>query len=465
MGKLLIPVLIVLSASAAAILSGSITRSRLAELINHFKHIGITFCSQLSEMVDRVDHIVFKDLIDQFGLSKLFSHFKSRISREPVFCRSQESYRQLDMGILNCRVKLVELKDDNCVLDAFSVEVCGTIHAPVDMHNTALRISIFDVTEGLLKAKPLQTRVKQWSASSGPESVFCYKAELGRLPHQVTTLSDWTAIAQLRLDWLLFPRKGGCDLQFNTSILSAEDGEELAFARCFFTYENSAFGYIELQQNIERTKTLAVALAFAVSAADDKLYDCEIEIIKNWTRDNILENSERTSDNARRKLDKALDKTIAFFREGNKLDTYNLCREIAEIAPIGHRYDILDLCLYVAQAKGSVAAEELVMLKNLANWLDVDAGRFRIMMEKILPMDMHEVKDVEAILGITSDMSKEKARQHLNKEYSKWNSRVTNSDPEIQTQADQMLKLIAEARGQYVAENPILQKDTKILIR
>jgi hypothetical protein len=38
----------------------------------------------------------------------------------------------------------------------------------------------------------------------------------------------------------------------------------------------------------------------------------------------------------------------------------------------------------------------------------------------------------------------------LNKEYSKWSARVTNTDPEIQSQADQMLKLIAEARSNYI---------------
>jgi hypothetical protein len=74
------------------------------------------------------------------------------------------------------------------------------------------------------------------------------------------------------------------------------------------------------------------------------------------------------------------------------------------------------------------------------------------MMEKVLPVDMHEARDVETILGITSDMSKERVRKHLNKEYSKWNSRVTNADPDIQTQADQMLKLIAETKSQYTAD-------------
>jgi tellurite resistance protein len=319
------------------------------------------------------------------------------------------------------------------------------------MCDTTLQISILDITDGIDEAKVVQSRLPQWSSQSGPDpSAFSYKARLGKLPHKVTTLSDWTVIAQIRFDWLLFPRKGKRQLQFTTSIMSADNNQELACTQCEFTCENPAFGYINLQENIERTKILAVALAFAVSAADGKLYDCEIELIKNWARDNILENS--ASEQDENKLDKALEKTIVFFRAGNKLDTYNICDEIVAIAPVAQRYDILELCLYVAQSKGSVTADEINLLKNMADWLEVDNERFRIMMEKVLPVDMHEVRDIETILGISSDMSKEKVRKHLNKEYSKWNSRVTNSDPDIQSQADQMLKLIAEARSQYSAD-------------
>jgi hypothetical protein len=323
------------------------------------------------------------------------------------------------------------------------------------MCDTTLQISIMDVTDGSPDVKVVQSRLAQWSSQDGPDpSAFCYRVRLGKLPHQVTTLSDWTAIAQIRFDWLLFPRKGKRQLQFTTSILSADSNQQLAHAQCEFACENPAFGYMNLQENVERTNILAVALAFAVSAADNKLYDCEVELIKNWARDNILENS--ASDKDEFKLDKALEKTIAFFRGGNKLDTYNICDEIVGIAPVAQRYDILELCLYVAQSKGSVTAEEITFLKNMADWLEVDTNRFRIMMEKVLPVDMHEVRDVEAILGITSDMSKERVRKHLNKEYGKWNSRVTNADPDIQTQADQMLKLLAEARSQYTADVLVL---------
>jgi hypothetical protein len=104
----------------------------------------------------------------------------------------------------------------------------------------------------------------------------------------------------------------------------------------------------------------------------------------------------------------------------------------------------------VVKVKGSVLSDELSMLTDIAGWLELDSQRFRDMMTKILPASMHQVKDAQVILGVTSDMTEEKARTHLNKEYLKWNARVTNSDPEIQAQAELMLKLIAQARTQKI---------------
>ena len=101
----------------------------------------------------------------------------------------------------------------------------------------------------------------------------------------------------------------------------------------------------------------------------------------------------------------------------------------------------------------------------MANWLEIDSDKFRTMMEKIIPIEMLEVKDVESILGVTSDMDEERTRAHLNKEYVKWNARVTNTNPEIQSQADQMLKFIAEARTQYVQSNQNEQSESKTLVK
>jgi tellurite resistance protein len=379
-------------------------------------------------------------------LSRLINRIRPAISPKAVSNQNVDQPPQPDMEILNCRVELTKQEKENRVCDVFAVKICGSFHAPCDTHYTSLKISIMDVTDGVSKAVPVHAQIKQWQMRDSP--AFCYNADLGKLPHQDTILPDWTTVAQLRLDWLTFPRKGKRNLQFHTSILSRESGEEIACAECNFIYENIEFGYIDLQENVSRTKALAVPLAFAVSAADRKMHRREIDLIKNWVKANI--DLSQASDEVMREIEKALDKTVVFFRDGNQVNIFKICKELVEIAPLAQRYDILELCLYVAQADGSAAIEELDILKSLASWLEVDADKFRTMMEKILPVSIHEVKDTEVLIGVTSGMSKEGSRHQLNREYAKWNARVTNSDPQIRAQADQMLMMIADARSQYV---------------
>ncbi len=346
----------------------------------------------------------------------------------------------------NCRVSLTQQKDGSSITNGFDVQIAGSIHALCDSCQTALRIFVTDITDKKSKSNQVHSRVQQWQMPNS--SAFCYNANIGRLPSQTITLSDWTTAARLNIDWLMFAHKGERKLQFSVSILSQPDGREIACTKCIFLYENPDFGYIDLQENIQRAKILAVALAFAVSAADWKLYDCEVELIRNWAIKAF--NADKASKKVRCEVEKALDTTVDFFSEGNQLDIYEICREITEITSVADRYDILDICLHVARVKGFVTAEELAVLKTIADRLKVDADKFRDMMEKTLPVNIHQVKDVEIVLGVTSDMGREKTRQQLNKQFFKWNSRVTNSDPQIRAQADQMLDLIANARSRYI---------------
>ncbi|OHB62110.1 MAG: hypothetical protein A2Y76_04620 [Planctomycetes bacterium RBG_13_60_9] len=167
-----------------------------------------------------------------------------------------------------------------------------------------------------------------------------------------------------------------------------------------------------------------------------------------WVKTNF--GSAEASAGARLELERALQKTAAFFRRGGSLNVQQICHEIVEIAPLIGRLDILDLCLRVAAAKGQVSTAEFKLLKELAEGLQIDRGRLRAMVEKILPVEMHQTKDAEMILGVTGAMNTDEARHQLNREYAKWSSRVISTDPSIRRQADQMLNLIAEARTKYV---------------
>ncbi|HUW18439.1 MAG TPA: tellurite resistance TerB family protein [Sedimentisphaerales bacterium] len=381
------------------------------------------------------------------GVFWLVRELESRFLRKTEFEQCLRAFSLPDLRVLNCRVRSTRQQKGSTYHDAFSVEICGSIHAPKGANHAGASVSIEDVTEGAANAQAVYSRLKQWQ--TGNSEVFCYNSDLGRIPSADMTLSDWVAVGIINIDWLRLPRKGTRKLRFRICIHNCESGDRFAFAECCFAYENSVLGYMDLQENVQRARTLAVALAFAVSAADNKMYDCEVDLIKNWARGNI--DTCKVSDKVRERLEKALEKTVGFFREGNHVDCCRICREVVEIVPVGERYDILDLCLRVARANGTATVEEVSLLKKLAEWLEVDMERFRRMMEKILPSSMHEVKDAEIILGVKSDMSKDETRRHLNKEYRKWNARVTNSDPEIQNQADDMVRFIAEARKEYIA--------------
>ena len=364
------------------------------------------------------------------------------IRRKNCHSQNNNSSGQPDLQVLNCRVKPAEEKNDDSLTDIFNIEICGSIHNPPGVETAIVKISIIDITDGPRKTKAVQTSFKQWQTKDS--DVFCYNADLGRIPQAGTTVQEWIAIARLHTDWLIFPRRGKRQLQFNTSILSQQN-EEFSSASYILTYENDRFGYIDLQENSYSAKTLAVTLAMAVSAVDNNIRDCEIARIEKWAKSR-LDISSKAKD--KRKLDKALKQAVTFLRNGNRFDIRGICDEIINITPVSDRYDILELCLYVVRANAIVTLEELTLLKNLAIWLEIDLERFRSMMGKILPSNMHEVKTMEFGLGITENMSKEQTRLHLNDEYRKWNARVTSSDSGVQAQANHMLNFIAETRSQ-----------------
>lgn len=462
MDKVFITILISASLSAALIWIGPACCSGLADSIGYSRFSRMARRFSPRRLLTLVRGLKMESLIGRLNVREL----TNRLRLSPAACRftafihsvrsvlvgqadsasSFDGPAQPDMAGLNCRVCFGPGGKDASIGDSFVVEICGTIHSHGDNDEAALKVTLSDVTGAPRNSEPVLSKAGQWRLNDS--NAFCYSADLGRLAGRDTVLHNWMRVARLQTGWLLFPRRGERNLLVRVSIVSCRDSQELAHAECVFPYYNEEFGYIDVDENRQRVKTLAIALAFTVSAADGKMFKCEVDLIKDWARDNLC--LSEASSRARRKLEKALSKTLTFFSRGYQLNTQGICRELVELASPADVQDVIALCLHVAQAKGSVAPEELAILGDLARWLQIDADVYRSMMERILPVNMHQVKDTQLVLGVTSDMSEDAARQLLNREYSKWNSRVTNRNPQIQAQADEMLSLIAEARREYV---------------
>ena len=365
--------------------------------------------------------------------SRLLRRFRSGSSVQPFVLPSA----------LYSSVELISRQDSSPL---FAIKIRGSIHSFADLPRTTVRITVADVTGGPENSLPVRGSDKGWQLPDSQK--FCFVTELGPLPASITTIADWTTIAQIDPDWMEFPHSGKKTLLFSISIFGFDNPVEVASSDCTFVYESTAPGYIDLHENAERSKILTVTLAFTVSGADGSLSDSEIEMIKKWARKNI--SPADRPDNAKGQLERALNKTISLLRSGNTINAEKVCLELAKIAASAFRLDIMELCLQIAKAGGAVSRTKLNLLKNISSWLAVDKKIVPSLVQKILTPDICEVQDAELFLGVRSDMSSEQTRLLLNEQYKMWSARVTNFDPQIRRKAAGMLRFIAQTRTQLV---------------
>ncbi len=163
MSEVLVPLLILLAVLVGAIYSGLFSRSGMAQLVSRLKLEGSICLSALAKLAGGVKR---KNMAGQLRPTGSLGDSAAGMSRGAEPNTVQDLYAPLDMSMLNCRIRTVELKEGSTVVDAFAVEICGTIHAPEDIRIATLRISILDITDGSAEAKKVRTRDPQ-GASSG----------------------------------------------------------------------------------------------------------------------------------------------------------------------------------------------------------------------------------------------------------------------------------------------------------
>lgn len=330
---------------------------------------------------------------------------------------------------------------------AFSVMVRGEIIVPEPMYETEIQVLLADVTQGCDAAEPVLCTQKNWQMDG--TSAFCFRAYNGKIPQKQTVLTGWVPVANITIETLNFPRKGRRTLKFVTSLISRNTYEELACTTATLDYSNERLGYIDVKDNAGKTEFLTLQLAIAVCGFTGQLDKSGIDTIQEWIE---FKKQSRTTIEAQ-KLENLLNQTIQKFENGQNPSYRQICSELMELATIVDIYDAMDLCLRIISSGGVAQPEQTELISQIASCMEVDETKFRAMTQKILPIHIHQQHDLEFIFGITTEMTSDHRRRRLNDEYQKWNARVTHPDREIQTQADQMLTLIAEARSEILDIN------------
>lgn len=194
-------------------------------------------------------------------------------------------------------------------------------------------------------------------------------------------------------------------------------------------------------------RSLAIPLALSIAGANSRISGRQSRVVEAWGKRNGAISPE--SGRAGYIFAKIIARLIAFFPDRHVTRTVAFGQKIAGVASFATRCSIFELCLLVVRAGGFASVAQLMLLKGMAYRFDIKMDRFRSMMERIIPVTMHEVVDMEICLGVTREMDRSGICHQLSKEYRKWNSRVTNSNRQVRTEAEYMLNLVAQTRKLY----------------
>ncbi len=342
-------------------------------------------------------------------------------------------------------VSIEKKKFGDLELDAFTVEMQGSVCAPMDNCPVMKTITLFDITKGEDDQKPVLCSINNLQYKNTTAFFF---SNLDILPFVMSLISEWQPMLSIPIESLTFPARGKRRLLFSVSLTSL-DGAVLAQAQSEFTYMNTRPGYIDNMKSRLRSAELAVKLAVSVSAIDGNFAGTEGHVVKEWIKKRIASSVESQQQEVKEKLNSAVESSMNAVSNADPGDIISFTNDLIEMNPVpasamGDKYDILDLCLKVASADGKAMDTELELVNSLAESLGVDRERFRSMTEKILPVNIHQTEDVNTILGLDPSWTTEQKRKHLRAENRKWRALATHSDPAKQLQAKQMQDLIAK---------------------
>ena len=325
--------------------------------------------------------------------------------------------------------------------EVFQISIVGLVSVPYDNYPIRHSVSAVDVTDG--ESYPILCPLEALQSDGKPWFEFVSKQE--SMPYKVSRLARPITILAVPTDPLVFPYRGLRQIKFTVSILHGFRNTVICSSTCSIRHRATEIGYMEAVDNLLLASELAVKLAMAVSAVDGQADAKEGEVVREWIQAQI--SAAADGDETKERLNDAAKEAFATINSGRTLDIADICTKLKDVATSALKYDILELCIKVVGADDRAQASEFEIINKIAKLLEIDMDKYRSMVEKIIPIHIIEVEDAERLLAMPADATTEQKKEILRKEYRKWNSRITHSDPKIREQAEKMLEIIALERS------------------
>lgn len=358
---------------------------------------------------------------------------------------SPEGYTTPPSEQFKIKVTNSEINGDGFNWDVFKVEMRGSVFGPYNNVNVKTIVQIYDITDG--SEEPILCTIEEFQTNDS--EMFWYESTSSSLPYRDTIFTSWVQVVQVPKIFLVPPRKGLRKFIFKVFIVNTTNENILAKSETKISYTNSDNGYKDALDHREYFEEMVVKSAMLVSASDGTMDASEAKIVTNWIQKRISRYTGAFQSKEKDRLNGYV-KDIYDEINNSAIDIYDVLDGIDNIASEGDKFELFQVCLDVAQADGEADQKELDIVHDIADYIDLDEKQFRSMIEKTLPITIHTGEQTpEKTLGITSDMTKSEIKKHLMAEYRKWNQRVSNSDPKVRKQADDMIHMIADLRKKY----------------
>lgn len=202
--------------------------------------------------------------------------------------------------------------------------------------------------------------------------------------------STWIGAA---LGWFIAGPFGALIGGFIGSMLGDNDGDS-SFTKSFF---GGSSGSSDEANRNSYLMSMLVLMSYIIRA-DGRIMHSEMELARQWLRQNFGDVAAQQGDQILRRLFEAAKE------QGEQQYRRNIreaCLQIAKNVDLGGRLQLLNFLLMIAQADGYVDATEVNALKDLARWMDLPTEE----VDSMLNMGHDDLESAYKVLGVSPDVT------------------------------------------------------------
>jgi tellurite resistance protein len=215
---------------------------------------------------------------------------------------------------------------------------------------------------------------------------------------------------------------------------------------CIYDHFENATGYEEIALQARNCELYLATLAVAVAMSDRKFETEEGDEIREFFKGRIDDSDHQL----KKDVSKRLKSTLKAIREGGKSASQfveSACSSLNAEGSTVCRQSAYEICARITACDNEVDQREHRALTFIAKSLNLDGDFVREVNDRFLKISMFKNATDEQLVGMPSGLTVQEKIAFINREYKKWRSRVTHSDPKVVSEANQRLDRLTKLRN------------------